>query len=188
MAHLLHDVLRPGLRLVICGSAAGAVSAARVAYYAGPGNKFWRVLAEIGLTPRRLEPDEFRAVLDFGIGLTDLVKTASGSDAALPRSANDVGGLIARIGSVSPAFMAFNGKRAAAVVYGRPGREVGYGPGPPVAGLPPLWVLPSTSGLACGSWSDEPWRQLGCAIGGLAGKREEPACAQRARLDDECLD
>ena len=65
------DVLRPGLRLVICGSAAGAVSAARGAYYAGPGNKFWRILAEVGLTPRRLEPSEFRMLaeyyVDFGM-------------------------------------------------------------------------------------------------------------------------
>ena len=82
-AHVLPDLLRPGLRVVICGSAAGAVSAARGAYYAGPGNKFWRILAEVGLTPRRLEPGEFREVLNFGIGLTDLVKTHSGSDAVL---------------------------------------------------------------------------------------------------------
>ena len=91
--HVLPDLLRPGLRVVICGSAAGAVSAARGAYYAGPGNKFWRILAEVGLTPRRLEPGEFREVLNFGIGLTDLVKTHSGSDAVLPREANDVAGL-----------------------------------------------------------------------------------------------
>ena len=91
-AHVLPDLLVPGLRLVICGSAAGAVSAARGAYYAGPGNKFWRVLAEIGLTPHLMEPHEFRALVNFGIGLTDLVKTASGSDASLPRAANALPG------------------------------------------------------------------------------------------------
>src|SRR4051794_32803818 len=69
--NVLPDVLRPGLRLVICGSAAGVVSAARGEYYAGPGNKFWDILAVTGLTPRRLLPHEFRDVLDFGIGLTD---------------------------------------------------------------------------------------------------------------------
>jgi len=58
--HVLPDMLRPGLRLVICGSAAGAVSATHGAYYAGPGNRFWRTLFEVGLTPRRLEPHEFR--------------------------------------------------------------------------------------------------------------------------------
>ena len=114
--HVLPDVLRPGLQVVFCGSAAGAVSAARGAYYAGPGNKLWRILAEVGLTPRRLEPGEVREVLNFGIGLTDLVKTHSGSDAVLPRAADDVAGLIARIRSVRPRPDRVHGKRAAASV------------------------------------------------------------------------
>ena len=113
--HVLPDVLAPGLRLVICGSAAGAVSAARGAYYAGPGNKFWRILAETGLTPRRLAAEEFSAVLSFGIGLTDMAKRASGSDASLPRDADDVAGFIARIRRVRPHLVAFNGKRAAEI-------------------------------------------------------------------------
>ena len=36
MTHILSDLLQPGLRLVFCGTAAGAVSAAKGAYYAGP--------------------------------------------------------------------------------------------------------------------------------------------------------
>src|SRR3546814_13773735 len=51
-APVLPDVLAPGLRLVFCGSAAGRKSAELGAYYAGPGNKFWPTLYEIGLTPR----------------------------------------------------------------------------------------------------------------------------------------
>lgn len=38
------DLLAPHLRLVFCGTAAGNVSAARGAYYAGPGNQFWPIL------------------------------------------------------------------------------------------------------------------------------------------------
>ncbi len=178
--HVLPDLLRPGLRVVICGSAAGAVSAARGAYYAGPGNKFWQMLAEVGLTPRRLDPAEFREVLNFGIGLTDLVKTHSGSDAVLPRAADDVAGLIARIRSARPRLVAFNGKRAAAAFYSRSGRDVGYGPGPPIADFPPIWVLPSTSGAACGSWSDAPWRQFAGAVGASGDEfRVQSAVIQR---------
>jgi hypothetical protein len=69
---VLPDVLGPGLRVVFCGTAVGSASAKRGAYYAGPGNKFWPTLHAIGLTPRRLMPEEFRSVLDYGIGLTDL--------------------------------------------------------------------------------------------------------------------
>lgn len=164
MADVLPDVLRPGLRLVICGSAAGAVSAARGAYYAGPGNRFWRILAATGLTPHPLEPGAFRTLPEYGIGLTDMVKTASGSDAQLPRDANDVEGFIARIRLLRPRLVAFNGKRAAAVFYGLPSAALGYGLAAPYADFPPVWVLPSTSGAASGAWSEAPWRQLAQAV------------------------
>jgi double-stranded uracil-DNA glycosylase len=47
---MLPDVLRQGLRLVICGTAAGKRSAAKKQYYAGRGNQFWKVLYNVGLT------------------------------------------------------------------------------------------------------------------------------------------
>ena len=70
---MLEDVLVHGLSLVICGMAAGPVSAARGEYYAGRGNKFWRTLFEVGLTPRQLAPAEFRLLPTWGIGLTEQV-------------------------------------------------------------------------------------------------------------------
>jgi double-stranded uracil-DNA glycosylase len=164
LAHILPDVLCPGLRLVICGSAAGAVSAVRGAYYANPTNRFWRILAETGLTPRRLEPVEFRAVLGFGIGLTDIAKTASGSDASLPRNADDVSGFVERIRLARPRMVAFNGKRAASVFYGVPSAMLTYGPGAPRGDFPPVWILPSTSGAAARAWSHEPWHALARAV------------------------
>ena len=42
---ILQDVLKPKLDIVFCGSAVGAVSAVKQAYYAGPGNKFYAILA-----------------------------------------------------------------------------------------------------------------------------------------------
>lgn len=77
---MLTDLLRPGLDLVFCGTAAGTDSARRQAYYAGPGNKFWRTLYRTRLTPRQLEPEEFILLPEFGIGLTDLVKGKAGMD------------------------------------------------------------------------------------------------------------
>ena len=44
------------LRVVVCCTAAGTASATVRAYYAGPGNQFWSILHETGLTPRRLPP------------------------------------------------------------------------------------------------------------------------------------
>ncbi len=80
---MLNDVLMSGLKIVFCGSAAGSVSAARGEYYAGPGNKFYPVLFEIGLTPRSLTPNEFMDLPKYGIGLTDVVKDQAGSDASI---------------------------------------------------------------------------------------------------------
>jgi hypothetical protein len=86
---ILPDLLRPDLDLLICGTAAGAISAARGAYYANPGNRFWSVLAETGLTPHRFRPEEFPRLTALGIGLTDVCKSAAGQDDALPRQAFD---------------------------------------------------------------------------------------------------
>ena len=154
---ILPDVLRPGLRVVLCGSAAGAVSAARGLPYAGPGNRFWSILHESGLTPEELGPERFRELAAHGIGLTDLCKTASGSDASLPPEADDVDGLRRKIERCAPALLAFVGKRAATVALGGP---VGYGPQEQRFAGTETWVLPSTSGLAVRWWDDAPWHAL----------------------------
>jgi TDG/mug DNA glycosylase family protein len=154
---MLPDVLGPGLRVVFCGTAASSASAARGAYYAGPGNKFWRTLHEIGLTPWRFAPAEFGLVLDYGIGLTDLCKVRAGSDAEIGRDAFDVEGLTGRIAAHAPGLVAFNGVRAARVTLGA---IDGYGPQSRLLGGARTWVLPSTSGAANGTWSLAVWRNL----------------------------
>jgi TDG/mug DNA glycosylase family protein len=62
---VLDDLLKHGLKLVVCGTAAGARSAELKQYYAGPGDKFWRTLFELGLTPRQLAPGEAELLLDL---------------------------------------------------------------------------------------------------------------------------
>jgi TDG/mug DNA glycosylase family protein len=163
---VLPDVLAPGLCLVFCGTAAGAASARRGAYYAGPGNRFWPVLHATGLTPRLLAPEEFRLLPLWGIGLTDLAKRASGADASLPPGSFDPEGLRRRLRAVRPGCLAFNGKAAAGGALGcRRGAAPAYGPQPPAAGWPPVWVLPSTSGAARGHWDPAPWFALAAAVG-----------------------
>ena len=95
--HILPDVLEPGLALVFYGTAAGKRSAAEGAYYAHPGNLFWRALFEAGFVPRLLAPHEFPQLPAYGIGFTDLAKYHSGNDSELPRDAFDVPSLTARI-------------------------------------------------------------------------------------------
>src|SRR4051794_9901010 len=153
MPDALPDLLGPNLRVVFCGTAAGTASAARGAYYAGPGNRFWPTLFAIGLTPRQLRPDEFRLLPVFGIGLTDIAKTMSGSDDQISVGAHDRDRFIASIRTTHPEHLAFNGKKAASHFLRRPTGQIAYGPAMAFADFPPITVLPSTSGAASGYWS-----------------------------------
>lgn len=175
MRSILPDVLAPGLSVVFCGTAAGAVSARKKAYYAGPGNRFWKTLHEIGLTPRRLEPHEFASVLDFGIGLTDVAKTVSGSDSELPRHAFDSAGLERKIRQFCPRTLAFNGKRSAREFLGV--KKVSYGRQTTGVGRTVVFLLPSTSGAARKHWEISYWKELArfieAGIGGPPPPQEE---------------
>ncbi len=157
---ILPDVMRPGLRIVFCGTAAGTASARERAYYAGPGNRFWPTLHEVGLTPVELAPAEFARLPEFGLGLTDICKVRHGSDLEVGTEELDVAGLEARIAAAEPANLAFNGKNAA---RGALERSVDYGPQEERLGGTAVWVLPSTSGAARGFWHIEPWRELAAA-------------------------
>ena len=160
---VLPDLLAPGLRLVVCGSAVGTQSARRGAYYAGPGNRFWVTLARVGLTPITLSPDQYPALLAHGIGLTDIVKERHGADSTLRAADFDPAGLRARIERWQPRVLAFNGKRAAAAFFGS---AVGYGyqAGCDI-GATRIHVAPSTSGAARGFWDEAPWREIALAAG-----------------------
>lgn len=169
---VLPDVLTPGLRVVFCGTQAGAASARRGAYYAGPGNKFWKTLFETGLIPEPLGPADFPDLPRYGIGSTDVAKGTSGPDTALMRHHVDSAGFLAKIREYAPAIVAFNGKRAAqAVLEEERGRRLAYGLQPfPLAGSR-VFILPSTSGAASGYWSIEPWRELAALMKETSSRR-----------------
>lgn len=158
--HLVPDLLRSGLGLVLIGTAPSKVSAAAGAYYANPQNKFWRTLHEVGLTPRQFAPREFPELLTLGIGLTDVAKKHSGVDAALPQEAFEADEVRARIAYYRPKLVAFTSKRGASEVLGKPTGKLPYGPQPePLEGAE-VWVLPSTSPLGHNHFRLEPWQDL----------------------------
>ena len=154
---ILPDILAEGLRVVFCGTAVGDVSAKRGAYYAGPGNRFWSILQETGLTPRKLEPEEFGELLSHHIGLTDLTKKVSGSDSVIGVGHFDISGFERKIKLAHRRVVAFNGKRAAQIYFGKP---VTYGYQLRLIGRSAVFVLPSTSGAARGYWQADYWQEL----------------------------
>jgi TDG/mug DNA glycosylase family protein len=164
---ILPDVLEPGLRVVFCGTAPGTRSAMEGAYYAHPGNYFWRTLFEVGLTPVRLAPSEYRRVLDFGIGLTDVAKHHFGADADLPMGAFDAASLRRKLGRYKPRIVAFTSKNAARAGLAGGSRHLAGGEQDQRIGQCRVFVLSSPSGQARGFWNIEPWRELARAVAEL---------------------
>jgi double-stranded uracil-DNA glycosylase len=157
---VLPDLLAPDLKIVFCGTAPGHVSALQRAYYAHPHNKFWRILYETGLTPRQLAPEDYRELLDYGIGLTDIAKFDKGLDKDL--KAHSLGhkallSLRERIESFQPNVLAFTSMTGGAKFF-KERRACGLQP--ETLGRTRIWILPSTSGLACGSWDEKIWHKL----------------------------
>ncbi len=168
---MLIDCLKPNLKVVICGTAAGKQSAARNQYYAGQGNKFWKTLCAIGLTPRQLNPAEFELLPSFGIGLTDIVKEQAGMDKEIDFHGANYSGFKGRILRYQPKILCFNGKKAAKEVLGR--KSPDYGFQVESIGETRLFVAPSTSGAANGYWDISVWQTLAHAAG--VASQLEPA-------------
>jgi double-stranded uracil-DNA glycosylase len=150
---VLPDLLRPGLRIVFCGTAAGTVSAARGAYYAHPQNRFWSALHAAGLTPRLLKPEEFGQLLQWGLGLTDIAKNVSGMDRELPPGAlgrQACAELKAKIEAAEPRLLAFTSLNAGRRYLGR---AAGFGEQPDRIGETRIWLLPSPSPSAGWNWT-----------------------------------
>jgi TDG/mug DNA glycosylase family protein len=156
----LPDQLRAGLRLVFVGTAASTRSASLGHYYAHPGNRFWRALRDAGITPHRYQPSEFSALLELGIGFTDLSKSGAGMDYQIGKQSFDVAGFQAKIATYRPKAIAFTSKKAASLFYRRPTRAITLGRQPPMSGCPDMFVLSSPSGAASGHWALQPWRDL----------------------------
>lgn len=169
-AHLVPDVLAPGLDLVFCGTAPSPISFRRRAYYANPGNSFWATLHRVGLLPERFEPARYPEVLHHGIGLTDLNKTEYGSDHELTPAALDARAVRAKLLVHRPAAVAFTSKNAGALFFGV--RDIDYGRQPDAlvatldGGLRDIayFVLASPSGRARSWWRIEPWQEVAAFV------------------------
>jgi double-stranded uracil-DNA glycosylase len=171
-APVLPDLLKPGLTVVFCGTAAGTLSAKLGQYYANPQNKFWRTLHVTGLTPRLFAPHEYRELLTLGIGATDIAKHASGMDHNLPKDAlgrTALDDLRARILVAKPKILAFT-----SLAGGRKflGPKVRHGKQAEMLGDTAIWVLPSPSPVAQTAWNESVWHALAedvaaCRNGGV---------------------
>ncbi|WP_309142043.1 G/U mismatch-specific DNA glycosylase [Actinosynnema pretiosum] len=151
----LPDLLAPGLSALLCGINPGGRSAVTGHHYAGPGNRFWRVLHLAGFTPRLLAPSEQALLPVFGIGLTNLVArpTARAAELGAAELVAGAGRLTGLVERHRPGAVAVVGVSAYRVAFRRPRAVVG--PQDVALACAPLWVLPNPSGLNAGYRLDD---------------------------------
>ena len=156
----LPDQLQPHLRLVFVGTAAGQRSADLGHYYAGPGNRLWRTIHEVGITPRRYQPHEYPLMLKLGIGFTDVCKLGAGMDHQALKFPVDIQAFRDKMRRYRPNTIAFTSKKAASLFFCTPTKAVALGRQQAEAAFPVVFVLASPSGAATRYWSVQPWREL----------------------------
>jgi TDG/mug DNA glycosylase family protein len=122
----------------------GTRSAAAGHHYAGPGNHFWPLLYESGLVGERLTHADDARVLEWNIGLTNMVQRASPSitDLSLDELRAGAASLRRKLLRFAPRVVCFNGKRIFEVFAGAPCR---FGLQDERIGGSMVYVMPSTS-------------------------------------------
>lgn len=108
----LPDYLRRGMRLVIVGCNPGERSARLGHYYAGRGNLFWPLLYDSRILPEPVEYNDDRRIIEFGVGLTDLVKRPTRGIEDIARQEYAEGRILLsqKLEEFTPRVIAFNGK------------------------------------------------------------------------------
>lgn len=74
---MLPDIVMPALDILFVGYNPGMKSAQTGRHFAGPGNLFWALLADSGITGRRLTYLEDHELLFWNVGLVNLVDRAT---------------------------------------------------------------------------------------------------------------
>ena len=69
----LPDYLAPGLSILFVGINPGLRSSEVGHHYAGPSNRFWKLLFESGLIPSPMTYRDDGRLLEYGYGLTNLI-------------------------------------------------------------------------------------------------------------------
>ena len=146
MADELPDIIAERLKVLFCGINPGMTAAATGHHFAGRNNRYWRVLHLAGFTPEEISPQQDRAILQYGYGVTAVVKRPTAradqlSPAEFTAAATEFEQKIARY---KPRFVAFLGKAAYVGLSGQ--REIAWGLQSTRMQGAAVWVLPNPSG------------------------------------------
>jgi len=142
---ILPDILRSGLDVVFVGTTASHTSARRGHYFSHKSNSFYKDLYCSNFTPRLLMPKEDNSLLQYGIGLTDMIKSQQASDDRLIDEETLVAGggsLDLKLKRYRPKWVCFNGMKAFESYFGH---KAEYGEQRQMDRIR-VFVVPSTSG------------------------------------------
>jgi TDG/mug DNA glycosylase family protein len=176
---IVDDLIGPGVHLLFVGINPGLWTAAVNAHFARPGNRFWPALHRAGILPACVDASagmsaaDTRMVLGRGVGITNLVPSASARASQLTNDQLRAGGqrLVSLVDAVRPLVVAVLGVTAFRAAFNRqstrPGRQV------ETIGSAELWVLPNPSGLNAHE-----------TVATLAGSYRQAAVAAGLTLDN----
>jgi double-stranded uracil-DNA glycosylase len=141
------DLIAPGLAVLFCGINPGLYSGATGHHFARPGNRFWPTLYAAGFTEHQVRPWEERRLLEYGLGITNLVARATATAAELGPDELRAGRtrLERQVRRFRPQAVAVLGIGAYRSAFDHPRASVGRQSAS--FGRAVLWVLPSPSGL-----------------------------------------
>jgi TDG/mug DNA glycosylase family protein len=145
------DVLAPDLDVVFVGYNPSRLAWRTGFHYANPGNRFYHLLHDAGLTPRRFAPSECRDLLRLGIGLADLLHHWSARADDLPPATYRAAlpAFRARLTRAAPRAVLLNGIGIYRLLFDRAPPRLGRDPDARL-GAATVFVAPSSSGLANG--------------------------------------
>jgi TDG/mug DNA glycosylase family protein len=143
----LPDVIAPDLDILFVGINPSLMSAACGHHFARPGNRFWPALHLAGLTPRRLTPEEDRELLQYGLGVTNVVArpTRAAAELSVAELHEGATALADLVSHCRPHVVAVLGITAWRTAFDRPKAVLGRQP--ERVGGAETWVAPNPSGL-----------------------------------------
>jgi TDG/mug DNA glycosylase family protein len=141
------DILAHGLDVIFCGVNPALSAAADGHNFSNRSNRFWSVLHLAGFTDTRLRPDDERRLLEYGCGITAVVRrpTKRADEVLAEEFRRARPAFEAKMRRYAPRAIAFLGKRAVSAMIAR--SEVGWGRFSPDFAETMAWVLPNPSGL-----------------------------------------
>ncbi|KAH0564539.1 hypothetical protein KQX54_012665 [Cotesia glomerata] len=144
----LSDYLQPDLDVVFVGINPSLTAAYKGRYYAGPGNHFYKLLHASELVPKFVSFEEDNKLLEYNIGLTNIVDRATRSSADLNAKEIKLGCDIVneKLKKFKPKLAVFNGKCIYQIFAQQFGKtKFNFGLQNEKIGDTALWVVPSSS-------------------------------------------